>query len=140
MTCTPQISRDDPTSGNATLLYSGRCFSESFGISNNDLTFKYQIDSEDPVTATINYNNEDGKYTAELHLSGFGYRKVFAVTAIVSDKLETVEKQLTLKKGIPVFDWGEEDFAFHVPVYMDYSLKVAYYHHYQGLIPQYQHY
>ena len=28
------------------------------------------------------------------------------------------EKTLTLKKGVPVFDWGEEDFRFHVPVEM----------------------
>jgi hypothetical protein len=32
------------------------------------------------------------------------------------DRLQTVTKSVTVGKGIPVFDWGEGDFAFHVPV------------------------
>ncbi len=124
LTSTPQVERDDPTSGNATLRYTGLCFSGSFGAADNDLTFAYQIDSGEFVPAEIEYSVTDGRYTAEVKLSGLDYRKVFNITARVSDRLETVEKKLTLKKGIPVFDWGEEDFAFHVPVQMDGDLNV----------------
>lgn len=124
LTSTPQVERDDPTSGNATLRYTGLCFSGSFGAAENDLTFAYQIDSGEFIPAEIEYSVTDGRYTAEVKLSGLDYRKVFNITARVSDRLETVEKKLTLKKGIPVFDWGEEDFAFHVPVQMDGNLNV----------------
>lgn len=124
LTSTPQVERDDPTSGNATLRYTGLCFSGSFGAAQNDLTFEYKIDSGEFLPAEIEYSVEDGRYTAEVKLSGLDYRKVFNITARVSDRLETVEKKLTLKKGIPVFDWGEGDFAFHVPVQMDGDLNV----------------
>ena len=30
--------------------------------------------------------------------------------------LSTVTKTITLQRGIPVFDWGENDFNFHVPI------------------------
>lgn len=124
LTSTPQVERDDPTSGNATLRYTGLCFSGSFGAAENDLTFEYQIDSGEFVPAEIQYNVTDGRYSAEVKLSGLDYRKVYTITARVSDQLEVVEKKLTLKKGIPVFDWGEEDFVFHVPVQMDGGLNV----------------
>lgn len=125
LTSTPQVERDDPTSGNATLRYTGLFFSGSFGTVDNALTFEYQIDSGEFVPAEIEYSVEDGRYTADVKLSGLDYRKVFNITARVSDRLETVEKKLTLKKGIPVFDWGENDFAFHVPVQMDIDLNVG---------------
>ena len=89
------------------------------------MNFEYKIGSGEYIPAEIEYSVENGKYSAELKLSGLDYRKVFTITIRVSDRLEIVEKQLTLKKGSPVFDWGEGDFAFHVPVQMDENLNVG---------------
>ena len=125
LTGTPQVERDDPTSGNATLHFTGLCFDGSFGAVENELSFAYQIDGGEFVPAQIAYSVTEGRYSGEFKLTGLDYRKVFNITVRVSDRLETVEKKLTLKKGIPVFDWGEEDFAFHVPVQMDSGLNVA---------------
>jgi len=125
LTSTPQVERDDPTSGNATLRYTGLCFSGSFGEAENDLSFAYQIDSGEFIPAEIEYSVTEGRYTAVAKLTGLDYRKVYTITARVSDRLETVEKKLTLKKGVPVFDWGEEDFVFHVPVTIEGDLKVT---------------
>lgn len=117
LTLASQIERDDPTSGNATLHYSGLFFKGSFGAAENDLVFEYKIDSGAYQTAKAEYKIESGgRYTADVKISGLDYRKVFNITARVSDRLEAVEKKTTLKKGVPVFDWGESDFVFHVPV------------------------
>lgn len=118
------IERDDPTSGNATLQYSGVFYRGSFGAVNNDLTFEYKIGSGEYQTADIDHTVNLDRYTAVLNLSGLEYNRVYTIIARVSDKLETVEKKLTLKKGVPVFDWGENDFKFNVPVNVDAQLDV----------------
>lgn len=125
LTSTPTVTRDNPTSGNATLSVTGLCFDGSFGAVENELSFAYQIDGGEWIPAQIEYTVTDGRYYGEIKLTGLDYRKVFNITVRVSDCLETVEKKLTLKKGIPVFDWGEADFAFHVPVQMEDGLDVA---------------
>ena len=48
--------------------------------------------------------------------NGLGEQHLYTLTVTVRDKLETAQKTLILPKGLPVFDWGEGDFAFHVPV------------------------
>ena len=109
-----EIHRDDPTSGNATLKIKGNYYDGSFGAQWNSLTVEYKLGDGDyiPVTPTIS-NNE---YSATVSLTGLDYTKSFDFEVVVSDKLASVPKPLTLLKGIPVFDWGEGDFNFNVPV------------------------
>lgn len=108
------IYRDDPTSGKATLKIEGNYFADSFGAKSNTLTIIYrQGDGADiPVTPTI----KDNKYSATVSLTGLDYTKAFNFDVVVSDAVTTIPKPLTLQKGIPVFDWGEDDFNFNVPV------------------------
>lgn len=123
LSCLAAAVRDDPTSGEATLDISGDCFAGSFGAKDNQLTLSYSTDGEnflpaEPVLA-------ENRYTARVKLTGMDYTRLHTITVRASDSLMTVEKQVTLKKGVPTFDWGEGDFAFHVPVQMDSSLAVA---------------
>lgn len=106
--------RDDPTSGNATIEIEGNYFNGSFGAVANTLTVKYRLEggSYISVTPTINGN----EYSAKVSLTGLDYTQAFKYEVVVEDKLSTVTKPLTIQKGIPVFDWGEEDFNFNVPV------------------------
>ena len=60
-----------------------------------------------------------------MSLSGLDYTQSFTYEVIVSDKLLSVPKTLTIPKGIPVFDWGENDFAFNVPVKIDGTLTIG---------------
>lgn len=109
------IYRDDPTSGNATLEIDGNYFNGSFGAVHNTLTVEYRLEGEDeytPITPTISGN----EYHATVSLSGLDYTKAFNFEVVVKDKLSTVSKPLTIQKGIPVFDWGENDFNFNVPI------------------------
>ena len=107
--------RVDPTSGNARLKIEGNYFKGNFGATDNTLTVRYRQGEGEyqEATPTISDNNT---YTVTVSLSGLDYTKAFNYEVVVSDKLSTVTKPTTIQKGIPVFDWGEDDFNFNVPV------------------------
>lgn len=115
--------RDGPVSEEATLYISGDCFAGSFGTVDNSLTVSYSIDGGAyiPMEPLL---TEDHRFYASASLTGMDYTRVYGITVAVEDKLSRVEKQVILKKGVPVFDWGENDFAFHVPVRMDTPLTM----------------
>lgn len=109
--------RTDPTSGNAKLTIKGDYFNGSFGSTSNSLTIKYRFrevggtyGSYTTVTPTISGNS----YTVTLSLSGLDYEHSYEFEVVVSDKLATVTKVVTIKQGIPVFDWGQSDFRINV--------------------------
>ena len=109
------IYRDDPTSGKATLKIEGNYFNGNFGAVENTLTVEYRLDGETKYT-TVTPTISGNRYSATVSLTGRDYTKSFNYEVVVKDKLNTIAKPLTLLKGIPVFDWGEEDFNFNVPV------------------------
>lgn len=114
LTLTVTARRDDPTSGNASIQIEGDYFKGNFGATNNTLTVKYRLGSDDYTTVTPTIS--DDTYSATINLSGLDYTRSFTYEVIVSDKLCTISKVGAIQKGIPVFDWGEEDFKFNVPV------------------------
>lgn len=117
------VNRTEPTSGNATLTLEGNYFNGSFGAVSNTLTVKYRKGSGSYVTVTPNISGN--KYTATVQLTGLDYTQSFTFDVVVSDKIRTVTKKLTLQKGTPVFDWGENDFAFNVPVKINGTLTIG---------------
>ena len=46
----------------------------------------------------------------------FDYTKEYDFELVASDKLQTITYATKVTQGIPVFDWGKEDFQFNVPV------------------------
>lgn len=114
LTCDVTAYRDDPTSGKATLEIKGNYFNGSFGFFNNELRVRYKLgdNAEVDVTPTI----KDNEYSVTVSLSGLDYTKAYKLKVTASDHVSTAVKELTIQKGIPVFDWGEEDFNFNVPV------------------------
>ena len=115
--------RTDPTSGKATLTLEGACFAGSFGAAENEITAAYQIDGGEPIPVALSCSGS--RYRAVVELTDMDYERSYTLTVTVRDKLETAQKTLILPKGLPVFDWGEGDFAFHVPVSMDTPLGLA---------------
>lgn len=109
------IYRDDPTSGNATLKIEGNYFNGNFGAADNSLIVQYRLKGDEKYT-TVTPTIKDNKYSATVSLTGLDYTKAFDFEVVVADKLMLVPKPLTIQKGIPVFDWGENDFNFNVPV------------------------
>ena len=119
--------RTDPTSGNAKITIKGNYFSGSFGAVSNTLTVKYrQGTSGDYTTVTPTISN--GEYSATVNLTGLDYTKSFKYEVVVSDKLSTVTQTATVQKGVPVFDWGEDDFRFNVPVTITSTINGAFIH------------
>ena len=133
LTCNAEAVRTDPTSGNGTLQISGNYFDGFFGMEENFLQISYQVDDgeEVPVLPQI----QENRYTAQAELRNMDYQTSHTVTLTVQDQLMTLTKSLTVGKGIPVFDWGEGDFAFNVPVSIAGGINGVYMgcHHLEGI-------
>lgn len=106
--------RTDPTSGGGVLTLQGKWFSGSFGAEDNALTARYRVDGGDWIAFTP--ETDGGNLSASVSLSGLDYRTGHTLQVQLSDSLHVLAKTASVSKGIPVFDWGENDFAFHVPV------------------------
>lgn len=122
LTCRATAKRDDPTSGKATLTVSGECYQGSFGAAENALTLRYRVGGGDWVTLTPAFT--DHTYTATAALTGLLYTQRHTITVEAADHLATATAASTVEKGIPVFDWGEKDFTFHVPVNMNADIEL----------------
>lgn len=118
-----QAVRTDPVSGKALLTVSGQCFAGSFGQAENTLSASYSTDGV-TFTPIDSLMIQDNQFAFSVSLENMDYASVYVITVRVWDRLFSVEKQAVLKKTLPVFDWGEEDFAFHVPVTMDTPLSL----------------
>jgi len=123
LTCEARLQRKDPTSGDATLTLSGKYFGGSFGAAHNALTLSCVIDDREPVALTPEWT-DDG-YKATLDITGLDYRYGHTARVTATDRCMSAVAEAAVSKGIPVFHWGENDFAFHVPVYMEAGFKVG---------------
>ena len=111
--------RTDPVSGNAQLILKGDYFNGSFGAVDNELSIKYRYRAAGGTYSeyiTVSPNTDAEKYTATVALSELSYEESYDVEVVVSDKLSSVTKVATVPPGIPIFDWGKDDFRFNVPV------------------------
>ena len=118
-------TRDDPTSGAATITLKGDYFNGSFGAVDNELTAKYRIDSGEYVDVTDSLVVSDNTYTASIPLTGMDYQLDFSIEVVVSDKLNTnASKTLPLLRGIPIANWSEDYWRFNVNTYVGNFLRL----------------
>lgn len=131
LTCNPIISRVTPTGGDVVMSVSGDYYRGSFGAYSNTLTIRYRYRLSTTSTwgswtavPSTSYTIGTKTYSTSSAISlgdSFDYRQsyIFQVQAYDGANgttLTTVTKTITLQRGIPVFDWGENDFNFHVPI------------------------
>lgn len=119
MTCDLANTIPD-TAGTMTVAVSGNYYNGSFGAKNNTLQVYYRykqpagsFGSWQTMHVTLNGNG----YAAQAQVTGLDYRSAYVFEAYAEDALTTVYAAAKTVKAIPVFDWGQSDFAFHVPVY-----------------------
>lgn len=99
----------------------GKYFNGSFGAVNNtlSLSFRYKENNgefsnwiEAAVTPSENNYSLDFEYT----IPEFNYRSSYVFQAKAVDKLSSIESTEITVITVPLFDWGESDFNFNIPV------------------------
>lgn len=134
LTINPIIERPDPTTQEMMLTFSGNYYNGSFGAYRNTLTVRYRHRAADEAVysswATVPSSayaiGTSSYYTPSPFLmgNGFDYQRAYVFEVQAYDGangivLDSVSVEYPVKKGIPVFDWGECDFSFNVPVKMN---------------------
>lgn len=130
LTLNPEIRRPQSTGSEMTLSVSGNYYRGSFGAYSNTLTISYRYREVTEAAygswSTIpssSFEISSSSYSGSSISLGtdFDYQKsyVFQIKAVdgtTDYPLTSVTKEVTVQRGVPVFDWGEKDFDFHVPV------------------------
>ena len=109
--------RPQPTDGSGRIELSGQYYNGGFGAVDNTLALRYRVGDLEWITATPVIT--DNTYTATLDLTGLDYRQEHTIRLEVTDKLATVTVDVVIMQGIPVFDWGKNDFNFNVPLLLN---------------------
>lgn len=118
-----EIALYGETEAQIKVTISGNIFIGSFGASNNPLKLEMRYTDDNGVMgnwgvirAVPTYSASNQTYTLETTISGFNYGKSYVFQCRATDKLNTVESPQYTIRLYPVFDWGENDFNFNVPV------------------------
>ena len=108
--------RKDPVSGDGQLTARGNFYNGSFGAQGNTLQLRWRLNDGpwQEVTPTL----EGNTFTCTADISGMDYTRSHRITLEVTDALHQITAAADIQPGIPVFDWGREDFTFHVPVWV----------------------
>ncbi len=114
--------------GNLKFTITGNCFAGAFGDMDNQVQVLMRY-AENGGTYSNWMEIEtrlgmDHKYTAEVNMSGFDYQNRYTFQAQAYDLLNTVITNEQTVKCIPIFDWGENDFRFHVAVMFNGDMTV----------------
>lgn len=118
------VKRDSPTADTAVVTVKGQCFRGGFGAAENTFSLEVYVDGQKTLTQAVTPNS-DNTYQVKLSLADVSYQQSASVRVVGTDQLFSAEKTVTLPAGEPVFDWGQKDFRFHVPVYMDKGLYLG---------------
>lgn len=131
------ITRDTPTGDAVTVSVRGKWYNGSFGSVANTLKItvrrKGGNDADYHTMVNLAVTTDGNDYTATAKLTGVPYTEAYSFLLRLDDAIYTDAKGyrdakyaiVPLSKGIPVFDWGEDDFAFNVPVSIDGTLTIG---------------
>ena len=117
----------DGTKANITFTIKGNYFSGSFGVRSNALTLKYTLEdssggiSQETLTipsSAFSGTSYNFTYTIPRKLD---YKNSYVIKAEAEDLINDITSQSKTLKAVPVFDWGEDDFNFNVPVTLNYN-------------------
>lgn len=128
LTCSLKAS--NPTAdGDMAMRISGSYFNGSFGATANTLTAQYRQSTDGGSTwgawTDAAATKSGNSYSVDVELTGLDYQQAYTFQARAIDKLATVNSAERTVRAYPVFDWGEDDFNFNVPVTMQDRLDVA---------------
>ena len=113
LSATMTAMKDQPTSASAVLSASGSYSATTFATGTvNALTtsYKYRLAGSTGTytSGTLTSSISGSSYTATKTITGLDYTKDYEVVMTVSDKISSITRTLTLKKGVPVFYWDKD--------------------------------
>lgn len=126
---TVKMAAKNPTAdGDMPLTVKGTWFNGSFGAASNTLAVQYRYAENDGafcdwIDLAVTPSGNDYSHTEQL--TGLDYRTKYTFQARVVDALNTAESNTQSVRAMPLFDWGENDFCFNVPVKAVYNPKSA---------------
>jgi len=119
LTCSIGNNRPD-TDGNFTFAASGICYNGDItGAGSNELTVLYRwkvAGANWTDWLDMSVTRDGNAYTAWVNLTGLDYQTTYIFQCMASDLVTTATTAEMAIKSMPVFDWGENDFNFNVPV------------------------
>lgn len=129
LTCNLANSKPDGD-GNMTLSVSGNFFAGSFGAADNSLTVQYRYNESGASWSDDTWQDMESVitgngYTAQAELTGLDYQKAYTFQARAIDKLAAVNSAEYTARAMPIFDWGEQDFAIHGDLQLDGTVFVS---------------
>ena len=118
LTLTALVSRKTPTGDIVVLDIKGNFWEGNFGAADNALTLSYRYRTgsgawSDPVSVT-GAEIFQNAYHVLAEVSGMDYREGYVFRLTAGDCAMEVTREVSISAGVPVFDWGKEDFALHV--------------------------
>ena len=130
LTCNVNVYRPEPTTGEVYLKINGNYFNSTFGSVANTITLRYRYKESTSSTwgswATITATKSGNKYSYSASLgTNFDYTKSYNFQVNSYDKLMNLTVSPTVTQGIPVFDWGENDFRFNVPTFDEFNTRLS---------------
>lgn len=131
LTMTAEVGEPN-ANGSAALNVEGKYWEGNFGVVENSLVLRYTLYIKEgnswneltPVDITPTFNTENNSYSANLTISGLDYTKEYQINVHANDELLSVNSGLMPIAVSPIFDWGQNDFNFNVPVTMQEGLIV----------------
>jgi len=115
LTCNVSAQRVDPTSGRVRLQVWGQYFDGEFPLGENRLILTCRL--PDGREVEIPYTLSENTYQGEVVLTDLSYQSAHTLQITATDALTEIDRIATVNRGVPVFDWGENDFKFNVPVF-----------------------
>ena len=119
LTC--NINAQMTAEGKLTFKANGNYFNGTFGAQDNSLELFYRYKDEYgeytewiAVNESLTGNANVYSYTGTVE--GLDYQQTYTVQVKVKDKIKSVNSAEKKVNAYPVFDWGEKDFNFNVPI------------------------
>ena len=126
LTANTTVKRTSPTGDTVIVTTKGNFFNSSFGAVKNTLTVEvaYKLKGAEDYSeySAMAFTTSGNTYTATATLTGLDYQQVYSIQVRAQDQIykfegpiaDAVYNDQDIKKGIPVFDWGENDFQVNV--------------------------
>lgn len=107
----------DETKARVHIDISGTFFNDFFGADDNSISVFIKhtgINDWSPFNDELTINGNS--YSVEFNIDDLDYTKSFVYQVKVEDRLDSAITTSYTLRTVPVFDWGEDDFNFNVPI------------------------